>query len=76
MTSPVGFGDQDEENLRCVPGSGILLGVLWDRAVTSLPNRPQEVAKWLRLKYGTDDAAAKKLPQRVRHTRSENQHVA
>ena len=37
---------------------------------------PQEVAKWLRLKYGTDYAPAKKLPQRVRPTRTENQHVA
>jgi excisionase family DNA binding protein len=37
---------------------------------------PQEVAKWLRSKYGADDVTHKRLPARIRPTRAENQHVA
>ena len=37
---------------------------------------PQEVAKWLRLKYGVDDAVHGKPPARIRPARTDNQHVA
>jgi excisionase family DNA binding protein len=37
---------------------------------------PQEVARWLRLKYGTDDAAHKRPSSRIRASATENQHVA
>lgn len=37
---------------------------------------PQEVAKWLRLKYGPEDAPDRKLPERVGHSRGVGQHIA
>ncbi|MHB8391165.1 MAG: helix-turn-helix domain-containing protein [Acidobacteriaceae bacterium] len=37
---------------------------------------PQEVAKWLRLKYRLDDAVHGKPPARIRPARTDNQHVA
>ena len=37
---------------------------------------PQEVAKWLRVKYGPGDFAHKKPPARSRSEPSEIQHVA
>jgi excisionase family DNA binding protein len=37
---------------------------------------PQEVAKWLRLKYGPDDAAAKRPPERVSASRGVGERIA
>lgn len=37
---------------------------------------PQEVAKWLRLKYGADGIVHRKPSARVRPSRGEDQHVA
>lgn len=37
---------------------------------------PQEVAKWLRLKYGADDPAKRRPPERVSSSRSEGQRIA
>jgi excisionase family DNA binding protein len=37
---------------------------------------PQEVAKWLRLKYGGDDAARRKPPERVGPSRGVGQRIA
>ena len=37
---------------------------------------PQEVAKWLRLKYGPGDIGQKKPPTRVRSAHADIQHVA
>lgn len=37
---------------------------------------PQEVAKWLRLNYGSDDTAAKRPPERVSPSRAVGQRTA
>ena len=37
---------------------------------------PQEVAKWLRLKYGLDDTAAKRPPERVNASRGVGERIA
>ena len=37
---------------------------------------PQEVAKWLQLKYGPRDVAQKRPPARARSARADIQHVA
>jgi excisionase family DNA binding protein len=37
---------------------------------------PQEVAKWLRLKYGVDPESARRLPGRVRTQGTSEQHIA
>lgn len=37
---------------------------------------PQEVAKWLRLKYGPDDATGRRPPERVGPSRGAGQRIA
>jgi excisionase family DNA binding protein len=37
---------------------------------------PQEVAKWLRLKYGEDPATVRRLPGKVRIQGRSEQHIA
>jgi excisionase family DNA binding protein len=37
---------------------------------------PQEVAKWLRLRYGTDCATGKRPPERVGSARGVGQRIA
>lgn len=37
---------------------------------------PQEVAKWLRLKYGPDDATGRRPPERVGPSRGVEQRIA
>ncbi len=37
---------------------------------------PQEVAKWLRLKYGLDDTAGKRPPERVNASRGVGERIA
>ncbi len=37
---------------------------------------PQEVAKWLRLKYGAEIGQGKRPPGQVRTVRREEQHIA
>ena len=37
---------------------------------------PQEVAKWLRSKYGMEPRVHRKLPQQVRFARRQDRHVA
>ena len=37
---------------------------------------PQEVAKWLRLKYGADQSGRKRPSARIRPMRSQDEHVA